>query len=66
MQQSMELAAQNLRIAIRNLAELAEGVQLLIDAGEDTTEIRQIISNTQVRIDKWKAALAARGIEIPE
>ncbi|KKK83070.1 hypothetical protein LCGC14_2797080 [marine sediment metagenome] len=59
-----EIAAQ-LAVAKRTLPDAVELVEILEEAGEDSAEVRALITETRTRILQWEKTLQRRGVSLP-
>ena len=57
--------AEQLATAKASLPDAESLVEVLEEAGEDSTEVRALIIETKVRIVGWEKTLQRRGITVP-
>ena len=59
-----EIASQLLE-AKKTLPDAVTLVEILEEAGEDSSEVRALITETKTRISQWERTLQRRGISLP-
>ena len=62
---TLQEVAGRLALAKATLPDAEDLVKVLEEAGEDSTEVRALITETRTRIAQWERTLQARGVTVP-
>ncbi|KKL74985.1 hypothetical protein LCGC14_2059420 [marine sediment metagenome] len=62
---TLQEIAEQLATAKATLPDAESLVEILEEAGEDSAEVRALITETKVRIVAWEKTLQRRGVTVP-